>query len=46
MVVGGAAPVTVDGSFEDVRDGIFRIDDFSSGANEGIAFACSVADCG
>lgn len=43
--VAEAVPAAVDGSFDDVRDGIFKMDDFFFGADEGIAFPWSEATC-
>ena len=41
--VAGAEPAVVAGSFDDVRDGIFKMDDFFFGTDEGTAFPCSEA---
>jgi hypothetical protein len=42
----GAVPEAVDGSFDDVRDGIFRMDVFFLGASGETALPCSEATCG
>jgi hypothetical protein len=42
----GAVPGAVDGSFDDVRDGIFRMDVFFLGASAETALPCSEAICG
>jgi hypothetical protein len=47
VAVAGIAALAADGSFEDVRDGIFRIEDFFFGPIDGASSPCSAAryDC-
>lgn len=45
MAVAGVAALAADGSFEDVRDGMLRIEDFFLGSSEGTSFPGSAASC-